>query len=47
MAAVILNRDDKFFNYLNEKAKSKNINVITFGKSKKSDVHIIKIKKYG
>ena len=44
---VILNRDDKFFNYLNAKAKSKNIKVITFGKSKKSDVHLIKIKKYG
>ncbi len=45
--AIILNRDDKFFNFLNSKAKSKNIRVITFGKSKKSDVHIIKIKKYG
>ncbi len=40
--AVILNRDDKFFNYLNAKAKSRNIKVITFGKSKKSDVHLIK-----
>ena len=45
--AVILNRDDKFFNYLNEKAKSKNIKVITFGKSKQSGVHLIKITKYG
>ncbi len=45
--AVILNRDDKFFNYLNEKAQSKNIKVITFGKSKQSDVHLIKIKKHG
>ncbi len=45
--AVILNRDDKFFNYLNEKAQSKNIKVITFGKSKQSDVHLIKIKKNG
>jgi len=44
---VILNRDDKFFNYLNKKAKSKNIKVITFGKSKKSDVNLIKIKQYG
>ena len=42
--AVILNRDDKFFNYLNAKAKLKNIKVITFGKSKKADVHLIKIK---
>ncbi len=44
---IILNRDDKFFNYLSSKAKSKNIKIITFGKSKKSDVHVIKIKKYG
>ncbi len=44
---VILNHDDKFFNYLNEKAQSKNIKVITFGKSKKSDVHLVKMKKYG
>ncbi len=41
---VILNRDDKFFNYLNAKAKLKNIKVITFGKSKQADVHLIKIK---
>ncbi len=40
---VILNRDDKFFNYLNAKAKLKNIKVITFGKSKQADVHLIKI----
>ncbi len=44
---VILNRDDKFFNMLNRKAKSKNIKVITFGKSKLSDFRLIKIKKYG
>ncbi len=44
---VILNRDDKFFYYLNEKAKSKNIKVITFGKSKKSDVCLMRIKKHG
>ena len=44
---LILNCDDKFFNYLNEKAKSKNIKVITFGKSKKADVHPIRTKQYG
>ncbi len=42
---VILNRDDKFFNYLNKVAELKNIKVITFGKSKQSDVSLIKIKK--
>jgi len=41
---IVLNRDDKFFNYLNAKARLKNIKVITFGKSKKSDVRLIKIK---
>ncbi len=44
---VILNRDDKFFNYLSDKAKLRNIKVITFGKSKKSDVSLIREKKYG
>ena len=39
---VVLNRDDKFFNFLNTKAKLKNIKVITFGKSKKSDIRLIK-----
>ena len=41
---LILNRDDKFFNYLNKKAKLRNIKVITFGISKKSDVYPITIK---
>jgi len=44
---IILNRDDKFFNYLNKKAKSKKIKVITFGKSKKSDIYLIKNQKIG
>jgi len=41
---IILNRDDKFFNYLAKKAKLKNIKVISFGICKKSDVHPIKTK---
>jgi len=44
---IILNRDDKFFNYLNKKAKFKKIKVITFGKTNNADVHLIKIKKFG
>ena len=40
---IILNRDDKFFKYLNKKAKSKNIKVVTFGKNIKSDVRLVKI----
>ncbi len=42
---VILNHDDKFFNYFNKKAKSKKLNVVSFGKSKKSDIRLIKITK--
>ena len=44
---VILNRDDHFFNYLNKKAKLKNIKVVTFGKFKKADVNLIKTRQYG
>ena len=39
---VILNRDDKFFSYLAKKARSKKINIVSFGKNKKSDVCPIK-----
>ncbi len=42
---AILNRDDKFFNYLSKKAKLYNLKIYSFGKHKKSDVRIIKIKK--
>ena len=40
---VILNRDDKFFNYLFKKAKSYKLKVSTFGTHKNSNVHIKKI----
>jgi MurE/MurF fusion protein len=40
---VILNRDDKFFNYLRKKAQKYNLNISTFGKHKDSDVRIEKI----
>ena len=40
---IFLNRDDKFFNYLHSKAKLKNIKIVSFGKSKQSDVRLIKI----
>ena len=41
---IILNRDDKFFNFLSYKAKLNNLKVVTFGKSKKADVFVKKIK---
>ena len=40
---AILNRDDKFFNYLFKKAKSFNLKVSTFGRHIKSDVRLKKI----
>ena len=43
---IILNRDDKFFNYMEYKAIKKNINLLSFGFSKKSDIRLIKIIKF-
>ena len=40
---IILNRDDKFFNYLSKKAKSYKLKISTFGYHRKSDVQIKKI----
>jgi MurE/MurF fusion protein len=39
---IILNRDDNFFNYLNKRAKSKKLRVVTFSKRKKSDIFLIR-----
>ena len=41
---IILNKDDKYFNYLKKKAKLKNLNIISFGLSKKSEVFPINFK---
>ena len=43
--SVLINRDDKFFNYLSKRAKKNKIKVISFGRSKKSDVHPVSHKK--
>ena len=40
---IILNRDNKFFNYLSKKAKARNLKISTFGKNKKSDICFKKI----
>ena len=40
---IVLNRDDKFFNYLFKKARSYNLNILSFGKHIKSDIRLIKI----
>ncbi len=40
---IILNRDDKFYNYLYKKAKSYNLKISTFGIHKNSDICLKKI----
>ncbi len=40
---IILNRDDKFFNYLEKKAKNKNLKVVTFGINNNSDICLKKV----
>ena len=42
---IILNKDDKFFNFLFKKAKMYNLNIITFGIKRKSDVQLKKLSK--
>ena len=44
---IILNRDDKFFNYLYRKAKAYDLNISTFGKHKNSDICLKKVIKKG
>ena len=39
---IILNHDDKFFNFLAKKAKSKRLKIVSFGKNKKSDICLIR-----
>ncbi len=38
---LILNRDDKYFKFLSKKARLKDLNVVSFGKTRKADVHPI------
>ena len=40
---IILNRDDKFFDFLFQKAKSNNLEIITFGKHRESHILLKKI----
>ena len=42
---LILNRDDKFFNFFRKKALIKNLKIISFGRSRKADIHPISINK--
>ena len=40
---IILNRDDKYFNYLYKKAKSQKLKISTFGKDNRSDISLKRI----
>ncbi len=42
---IILNSDDKFFNFFKRKAKKNKLNIISFGNTKKSDIALLKVKK--
>ena len=42
---IVLNKDDKFYNYFKNKAIKKNLKIISFGKSKKSDISVYKVHK--
>jgi len=44
---IILNRDDKFYNFLFRKAKQYNLRTLSFGKHYKSDIRLKKIIKKG
>ncbi len=40
---IVLNKDDKFFNFLYKKAKSSNLKICTFGIQKKADIFLEKL----
>ena len=42
---IILNKDDSFFNFLSQKAKSQKINVTSFSSKKKADIFLLGTKK--
>ena len=42
---IILNKDDKFFNFLSNKALKKEIKVISFSSKKKADIYLSGVKK--
>jgi len=42
---IILNKDDKFFNFFSNKAKKKRINILSFSTKKKADIFLLNIKK--
>ena len=43
---LIIDRDNKFFNYFKSKAEKRNIKVISIGHNSKSNIKIVKIEKF-
>ncbi len=41
---IVLNKDDNFFNFLKKKSKNKSLKILTFSKSKQSDIRLGRIK---
>ena len=42
---IVLNKDDKFFNFFSNLANKNNLNIISFGKHKNSNIRLSKLKK--
>jgi len=43
--SIVLNKDDKYFNFLKNKAIKRKLKVISFSKKNKADIRLIKITK--
>ena len=43
--AIILNKNDKFFKYFQQKAKKKGLKIISFGKKTNADITFVSLKK--
>ena len=41
--SIVLNKDDKFFNFLKNKALKRKLKVISFSKKNKADIRFVKI----
>ena len=44
--SIILNADDKFYNFLKQKSLNKNLRITTFSKKNESDIRLIKINSF-
>jgi len=44
--SIVLNADDKFYNYFKLRAQNRNLKIISFGRKKKSNIKLSKIKMF-